>query len=67
MQAPELERHYRVGELAALWGLSRETVRVMVKDEAGVLRVRMGRKAKNTLYSVPESVMRRIHMRLSNG
>jgi hypothetical protein len=58
------EKHYRVGELARIWGLGRETVRLLVKDDPGVLKVRMGRKKAHTIYSVPESVARRIHTRL---
>ena len=46
--------------------MGRETVRKLVKDEVGVLRVRLGRKKSNTRYSVPESVARRIHTRLMN-
>jgi hypothetical protein len=60
------EKHYRVGELAALWGLGRETVRVIVKDEPGVIKIRMGRKKAHTTYSVPESVAQRIHTKLLN-
>ena len=48
-----LERHYRVGELAKIWGLGRETLRLMVKDEPGVIKIRMGRKKSHTTYSVP--------------
>ena len=61
------ERHYRVGELAEIWNLGRETVRVLVKDEPGVIRIRRGRKGAQTIYSVPESVAMRIHTRLLNS
>jgi hypothetical protein len=61
------EKHYRVGELAELWKLGRETVRIIVKDEPGVMKVRMGRKKAHTTYSVPESVAQRIHTRLLNS
>jgi hypothetical protein len=67
MPGPAFERHYRIGELAAMWKLGRETVRLLVKDEAGVIRVRLGRKKANTVYSVPESVAARIHTRLLNS
>lgn len=60
------EKHYRVCELAGLWGLGRETVRKIVKDEPGVIKIRQGRKKAHTTYSVPESVARRIHTRLLN-
>jgi hypothetical protein len=59
------ERHYRLGELAKIWGLGRETLRLMVKDEPGVIKIRMGRKKSHTTYSVPESVAQRIHRRLT--
>ena len=64
---PAFERHYRIGELAETWQLGRETVRLLVKDEPGVIRVRLGRKKAHTNYSVPESVAVRIHTRLLNS
>jgi hypothetical protein len=64
---PAFERHYRIGELAAKWQLGRETVRLLVKDERGVIKIRLGRKKAHTIYSVPESVAVRIHTRLLNS
>ena len=61
------ERHYRVSELAELWNLGRETVRRLVKDDPGVIKVRLGKKKAHVTYSVPESVAARIHVRLQNG
>ena len=61
------ERHYRIGDLARLWSLGRETVRKLVKDDPGVIKIRMGRKKTHTIYSVPESAARRIHARLLNA
>jgi hypothetical protein len=61
------ERHYRVGDLAAIWNLGRETVRLLVKDEPGVIRIRLGRKHAHTIYSIPASVATRIHTRLLNS
>jgi hypothetical protein len=63
---PAFERHYRIGELAEMWKLGRETVRLLVRDEAGVIKVRLGRKKAHTAYSVPESVASRIHTKLLN-
>ncbi len=60
------ERHYRIGELARLWGIGRETVRKLVKDEPGVLKIRNGSRKTHTTYSVPESAAERIHTRLLN-
>jgi hypothetical protein len=65
--SPAFERHYRVGELAELWNLGRETVRKLVKDEPGVIKIRMGLRKAHTIYSVPESVAQRIHTRLLNS
>jgi len=61
------EKHYRIGDLARTWGLGRETVRKLVKDDPGVIKIRMGRKKSHTFYSVPESAARRIHTRLLNA
>ncbi len=58
------EKHYRIGELARMWGLGRETVRKLVKDDPGVVKIRMGQNKAHTVYSVPESAARRIHTRL---
>ena len=37
LERPAFERHYRIGELAEMWKLGRETVRLLVKDEQGVI------------------------------
>jgi hypothetical protein len=37
---------------------------LLAKDEPGVMKVRLGRKQSHTTYSVPESVVKRIHNRL---
>ena len=49
------ERHCRVSELAKLWSLGRETVRNLVKEDPGVLKLHRGPKGKHTTYAVPES------------
>jgi hypothetical protein len=67
VEHPAFERHYRIGELAELWQLGRETVRLLVKGEPGVIRIRLGRKKAHTIYSVPASVAARIHTRLLNS
>ena len=66
-EQPAFERHYRIGELADMWQLGRETVRLLVKDERGVIKIRLGPKKAHTIYSVPQSVAARIHTRLLNG
>ncbi|MDQ1473354.1 MAG: hypothetical protein QOJ99_4834 [Bryobacterales bacterium] len=60
------ENHYTIADLAAQWRLGRETVRLLVKNEPGVLKVRLGRQKSLTRYSVPDSVARRVHTRLFN-
>jgi hypothetical protein len=66
VETATFERHYRIGELARIWGLGRETVRKLVKDDPGVIKIRLGRKKAHTIYSVPESAAHRIHTRLLN-
>ena len=58
------EVHYRVGDLAKIWKISRECVRLLVKDEPGVVKIKMGRKKAHATYSIPESVARKIHTKL---
>lgn len=58
------ETHFTVGDLARQWRIGRETVRLLVKDEPGVLKIRLGARQAMTRYSVPESVARRVHTKL---
>lgn len=58
------EPHYRVGELADMWGYGREAIRLIVKDDPDVLKMRGGAKQARATYSVPESVAQRIYARL---
>jgi hypothetical protein len=67
MSDTTFEKHYSISELRAQWAMGRETVRKLVKDEPGVIKIRLGRKQANSTYSVPESVARRIHTRLLNA
>jgi hypothetical protein len=60
------ESHFTIGDLAKQWRLGRETVRLLLKDEPGVLKIRLGRRKSLTRYSVPESVARRVHTKLFN-
>lgn len=62
-----LEKHFTIQELAETWAIGRETVRQLVKDEPDVLRIRNGRKQAHTRYSIPESVAKRIYLRLQNA
>ena len=67
MNDSTFEKHLSITDLKTQWAMGRETVRKLVKDEPGVVKIRMGRKQSNTTYSVPESVARRIHTRLLNA
>jgi len=58
------EVHYTIGDLSKRWRIGRETVRLLVKDEPGVVKIRMGRRKAMARYSVPESVARRVHTKL---
>ena len=62
------EKHYRLKELAGLWGLSPKTVTRIFADEAGVIRVANGvsHKRRYATLSIPESVALRVHERLGN-
>jgi hypothetical protein len=66
-----LERHYSVAEVAALWGLGKTKVREMFFDEPGVLRTQRpsvhSRKRQCIRIQIPESVILRVHGRLSGG
>jgi hypothetical protein len=59
------ESHYSIADLAKQWRISRETIRLLVKDEPDVIRIQLGRKRTMCRYSVPASVARRIHTRLT--
>jgi hypothetical protein len=61
------EPHFRISDLAKQWSVSRELVRLLVKEEPDVIKVRLGKKRSHTLYSIPASAARRIHTRLLNG
>lgn len=61
------EKHYRISDLAEMWCLGRETIRKMLVNEPGVIKIRLGRRQSHTTYSVPASVAERIHRRLSNA
>jgi len=38
------EKHYRIGDLARLWGLGRETVSKLNQGDPRVIKIRMGRR-----------------------
>ena len=59
------EPHYSIADLAKQWRLGRESIRLIIMDEPGVLRLSGGRKKKLCRYSIPASVARRVHTRLT--
>ena len=60
-----LEKHYRVRELASLWGFSDNTIIRLFASEPGVIRLESrALKRKYTTLSIPESVASRVHERL---
>ena len=64
-----LERHYTLKELGAVWNLSTDTIARLFRDEPGVLKIgreqpRRGRRSYTTLR-IPESVVQRVHRRLT--
>jgi transcriptional antiterminator len=65
---PAFERHFSVQELSELWNYSEPTIREMFKDEEGVMATGEGERLHKRAYitlRIPESVVRRVHARLS--
>ena len=64
-----LERHYSIQEIAEIWGLSPDCVRKIFANEPGVLVIDngLGRRGKRgyTTLRIPESVMMRVHRRMT--
>jgi hypothetical protein len=62
-----LEKHYSVGDLAALWQLSSDTVRNIFRDHPGVLKLDSPERLRKRGYCVlriPESVAQKVHEQL---
>lgn len=69
---PALERHYKVAEIAKMWGCSTQKVRMLFREEPGVLQSQLraslrSRKHQNITLCIPESVLVRVHRRLAVG
>jgi hypothetical protein len=62
------ERHYTISAIAQLWGLSKDSVRRLFKNEPGVIaispRQRRGKRAYVTLR-IPASVVERVYRKMS--
>jgi hypothetical protein len=66
------EQHFTVPEVAALWRVSKETVRKMFLEEPGVLKFGhaeqfRARKRQYVSLRIPHSVMRAVHRRNSGS
>lgn len=57
------EIHFSIQQVAALWGVSTETVRGLFAREEGVLR--LAPAGKREYLRIPMSVLARVHARLS--
>ncbi len=63
------ERHYAVAEIAELWNLSPDKVRELFQNEPGVLVIgerSPRRKRRYVTLRIPQSVLERVHSRLSS-
>jgi hypothetical protein len=65
-----MERHWSVAEVAAAWHVSEDVVRRLFSKEPGVLM--LGNRAsvtkrRYTTLRIPQSVLERVHRRLSFG
>lgn len=68
------EKHYSVEEIAALWGISRQSVRRLFEGRDGVLKIsfprlvkRQQKRAPRVLLRVPASILQRAHEERSRG
>jgi len=62
------QRHFSVREVACLWGLGPDAVRDLFMKEPGVLVIGHERSRNKRAYRtlrIPESVVQRVHRRLS--
>jgi predicted transcriptional regulator len=63
------ERHYTIAEVAEMWSFSERTIRRILDGEAGILVIGHpgdGRRRRFQTVRIPESVLHRIHNRLTN-
>lgn len=64
------EQHYSVQQVAKMWGLGVDVVRRMFEFEDGVLRFGSPERLHKRRYftlRIPESVLRRVHRKLSSA
>ena len=63
-----VEQHFQIPAIARMWGLSEDSIRSIFSGEPGVLviaRPGTSKKRKYVSMRVPESVLHRVHRRLS--
>jgi hypothetical protein len=64
------ERHYTVAEVAAMWNLSKDTVRRMFQNEPGVLILggrSSSRKRRYTTLRIPYTTLEQVHRKYELG
>jgi hypothetical protein len=61
------EKHYTPTEIAEVWGISVDLVRNLFRSEPDVLALDRTKQGKYVTLRIPESVMIRVHRRLSQG
>jgi hypothetical protein len=61
------ERHYTPAEVAKIWGISVDFARDIFRNEADVLALERTGSKKYTTLRIPESVLERVHNRLSRS
>ncbi len=65
---PAFERHYSVQEVASMWSLGVDAIRKIFENESDVVRIgheEFLHKRKYVTLRIPESVLRRVHRRLT--
>ena len=66
---PTFEPHYSVQQVARMWGLGVDVIRRIFEYEEGVLKIispERLHKRRYTTLRIPESILRRVHSRLSH-
>lgn len=61
------EKHYTVAQVADVWGISVDLARDIFRKEPGVVAFDRTGNGKYITLRVPESVMERVHRRLTIG
>jgi hypothetical protein len=65
-----VEQHYTVPQLRELWGCSTKTIIKLFENEPDVIRLGSPEtrfKRKRIVLKIPESVVRRVHARLTES